>query len=508
MTKQITEQHITEQYTHDPISQNVLLDYDQECTHVTTYPVPVTCFTDSPGCSQDVVHTHVTTSSLQEYCFAGLSTYTQEEVHIPTQCTEHADSNTMFTNYYDLSFNGIVIPGARNFQAVFLQPTTQMLTSSDSETDSDSQTDSFQACTPAKPLYYDMFDHNGGNLSSKDGNLRLIIPRGAIEIGDLVKLSMSVSLYGPFVLPSKCQANLVSPYYWIGVGRSYQFRKPIEVEFEHFGACDPSHYQLLCCEDDDESYTMQPVDYKLSFTVRDEILLCKFQTCHFCSYCLSHACKDPVINKIGAFFLKPQKFSDQFTVEVWFSLPISHCMKRNEELYTKKGMELDEECSCIFEASSDRSGKTYFALSYNYKQGSNSWLMYHSRFKDIQTKEVNFYNNITSIQDLIAKEEKSLFPPRFIVNIRKKTTSTCYEDLDINITITLCKADSAVRKSTEFNLFVPASATTNDIMKCNRPPTIGCQCNKSIPSLRELQNYSKKIAPNWTRIATQLGIQE
>ena len=171
-------------------------------------------------------------------------------------------------------------------------------------------------------------------------------------------------------------------------------------------------------------------------------------------------------------------------------------------------MELDEECSCIFEASSDKSGTTYFALNYNYRQGSDSWLMYHSRFKDIQTKEVNFYNDITNIQDLIAKEEKSLFPPRFIVNVRKKPTSTCCEDLDINITVTLCKADSEVRKSTEFNLFVSSSATTNDIMKCNRPPTIGCQCNKSMPSLRELQNYSKKIALNWTRIATQLGIQD
>ena len=39
-----------------------------------------------------------------------------------------------------------------------------------------------------------------------------------------------------------------------------------------------NHYQLLCCEDDDESYTMQPVDCELSFSVRDNISWCTFYT--------------------------------------------------------------------------------------------------------------------------------------------------------------------------------------------------------------------------------------
>ena len=210
------------------------------------------------------------------------------QVCTPVPCTQHCDD----TEREDDNIAMTSAEAASNSQAVSPQQATLMSII----TDSDPQTNSFQQRTwpaPVKPLHYDTFDHNGGTLCSKDGDLRLTIPRGAIKICDLVKLSVSVSLYGPFVLPSTCQADLTSPYYWIGVSRSYQFRKPIDVEFEHFGACDPSHYQLLCCEDDDESYIMQPVNYELNFSVRGDILLCKFQSCHFCSYCLFHACKDP-----------------------------------------------------------------------------------------------------------------------------------------------------------------------------------------------------------------------
>ena len=118
-------------------------------------------------------------------------------------------------------------------------------------------------------------DHNGRVLTSKDGDLKLTIPEGAIKEGDLVTLSLASDLYGPFVLPSKRQADVVIPYYWIGVSGSYHFQKPVQVEFQHFAvvtACDPSHYQLLCCEDDDESYTMQPaVSCNPKFIVQDDI---------------------------------------------------------------------------------------------------------------------------------------------------------------------------------------------------------------------------------------------
>ena len=99
-------------------------------------------------------------------------------------------------------------------------------------------------------------DHNGGVLTSKNGDINITVPAGAIEYRDCVKFYIATDLYGPYALPSQCQNNLISPFYWIGVSGLYHFQKPAQVEFEHFGASDPSHYQLLSCEDDDESYTM------------------------------------------------------------------------------------------------------------------------------------------------------------------------------------------------------------------------------------------------------------
>ena len=184
-------------------------------------------------------------------------------------------------------------------------------------------------------------DHNGGDINSKNGDIKMHIPEGAIKDGDVVKFYFATALYGRFVLPSSRQTDLVSPYYWIGASRSYYFRKPVRIQFEHFAAVtNLSHYQLFACEDDDKSNTMQPVDYDLGVKAHGNRSWFTYLTKHFCSYCLLHNYKGLVVNKISAFCLKPKNFQDldYFTVEVWFSLPISHCVQRNTELYTKKGM--------------------------------------------------------------------------------------------------------------------------------------------------------------------------
>ena len=343
-------------------------------------------------------------------------------------------------------------------------------------------------------------DHNGGIVSSAKDGIKVIIPKGTTKEGDSVTFSIAASLCGPFVLPSRCQADLASPYYWIGVTESYHFKKPVRVKFEHYGACVPSHYQLLTCEDDDVSYTMRPVDYELSFEVEDDVSLCTFQTNHFCSYCLFHCCKDPNINRIGAYYLKPENFQilDQFRVEIWFSFPISHCLKRNEELYSRKGMILDT--SCVFEASSDKDSTSYFGLKYDrYVEG---WCVDHLRSIEVQTKDINFFNLYTNVEDLFAHEENALFPPRFIINVIKQPEYTA--DLNINIEVSLSKAEG--RKSVDsamFKLFVPVSAMT---MRTSSRNIDHHYCDKNKPTLEELLKFSSKISMYWKKIACILGI--
>ena len=235
--------------------------------------------------------------------------------------------------------------------------------------------------------------------------------------------------------------------------------KPVQVEFEHFAvvtACDPSYYQLLTCEDNDKCYTMQPVNYDLGFKEQDGISWCTFQTCHFCSYCLCHDCKDPVINKIAALYLRTNDFQhlDNFTAEIWFSFPISQCLKRIEELYTPQGLSLDKQGSYSFTAPCDKSSKSFFTLTYH--EDNDGWCMKYLRSKKIKTKEINFYNYYNSKEDLKANENNGLFPHRFIVEVIKE--SECKKNLHTNIKVTLHKNKRSKLQSVSFNVFVSLSA--------------------------------------------------
>ena len=355
-------------------------------------------------------------------------------------------------------------------------------------------------------------DYNGGVLLSKDGSMKITVPKGAIRRGDLVLFATATDLFSSFILPSKCEVDLASPYYWIRVTGSYHFHKPVQVEFEHYGACDPSHYQLLCCEDDDESYTMQhEVDRDLQFTVRGDISLCIFETQHFCSCCLCHSHKDPMINRIGAYYLKPKKFLrlDHFSVEIWFSLVISKCSKRNRELYTKRQLVLEEAgCSYIFEAACGKSSGNYFFLEY---ENIDGWHIDHSLSKKIPTKKVNFYNNYKRSEDLQASEEDSSFPPRFIINVAK--SSECNTDLNTNIIISLYDDEGEVVDCSKFQLFVPISILTSTVVSVrdgtSGSPIIGPHsCDNNRPKLADLSKYKTKISTRWKEVALNLGISE
>ena len=355
-----------------------------------------------------------------------------------------------------------------------------------------------------------LYNQNGGVLTSEHGDLKLTIPEGAITDGDSVTLSLASDLYGPFVLPSKRQSDLVSLYYWIGVSGSCHFKKPIQVEFEHFGACDPSHYQLLCCEHDDESYTMQPeVDYDLEFTLQGNISLCLFQTQGFCSYCLYHNCKDPMINRIGAYYLIPENYQslDHFSVEILFSLPMSHCSKRNKELYSRRRLMLHDG-GYIFDATCSKNSKSCFFLEY---EAINGWDIDHSLSKKIPTKNVNFFNYYTNSKDLQASEEDSLLPPRFIVNVVK--SSECTTDLYTNITVSLYDDEGKLVDSTKFKLFVPISVltpTSTSVGDCiSKSPTIANHCCRNYrPQLVDLSKYKTNISNRWKEVALNLKIPE
>ena len=324
-------------------------------------------------------------------------------------------------------------------------------------------------------------DDNGKSITSDDG-IKLTIPKGAVKIGNSVTVEIAAGFCGPFAFLPDCQPDvqLVSPFYWIGVSGSYRFQTPVKVEFEHHAVVtDSSNYCLLVCEDDDQTYTMRPVDYGLKFEKRGDKSWCIFETCHFCSHCLFFKHKDQSRNlkRIGAFYLKPANFDgfNHFTVEIWFSFITSYCIRRNEELYKKKDMKLD--CSHSFEVScspdhgtAGKSIASYFGLSYEHN--FDNWCVDHSRSTEILTNEANFYYYYKDVQELVAHEESSLFPPRFIVNVIKKPN--CITDLNTNIKVTLHKKGKGETSedSASFKLFVSVSPLASTASNCKSQGTL------------------------------------
>ena len=356
-------------------------------------------------------------------------------------------------------------------------------------------------------------NHTGRTIISKNGDVKVVVPEGAIKVGDSVTFHIATNPYGPFVLSTK--GNLVTPYYWIGVSESYNFRKQVQIDFEHFAA--PSHFatlakcdslrftaidkydsscfQLLSCEDDDKSYTMRPVDCSLGVKSQGDRSFFTYNTRNLCSYCVlyKHG-EDPVINRISVFCLKQRNYQylDDFRVEIWFSFPNGSCKKRNEELYTKKGMILDDDCSHIFEASCDANSKGYFR--FDYIKNLNGWFLSHSMSEKIQTRKINFYNNCTDEEDLRTCEEHSLYPPRFVFHVKK--TPECTSDLDTDIKITLTD-ENECKTFKHFKLSVP-QVLCNDCCLEKQFKVGSCLENENViglasrPEYRKLMNYFKK----------------
>ena len=358
-------------------------------------------------------------------------------------------------------------------------------------------------------------DSHGGIITSQYG-VKLTIPEGAIKNKDSIEVYIAADLYGPFVLPSHCHTDLASPYYWIWVTGIFKFEKPVQVEFEHFAivnACDPSHYQLLTCEDYDKTHIMQPVNHDFGFKTQDNKLLCTFQTYRFCSYCLFHDCEtNDQEYRIGAFFLKPENYQylNNFTVEIWLSFTTECCLRRNNELFKNNHMILDKHCSHIYDAPCSKESESYFLMKYD--RSIDGWLIDHSRSLEIKTNLVNFNNHYPDNKTLLANEEASLFPPRFSVNVTKK--SVCEKDLNTAINVTLYKIEGVkTTNSIFFKLFVSASPMSiqnlTTTSKDNSPLSIGRHfCDKNEPKMRELVTYATKISAQWKVVALRLKIPD
>ena len=109
------------------------------------------------------------------------------------------------------------------------------------------------------------------------------------------------------------------------------------------------------------------------------------------------------------------------------------------------------------------------------------------------------------MEELLANEEISIFPQRFIVNVTKKFE--CNMDLDTNIMVILNKGETM--ESIPFKLYVSISTAVRDTSRTQNLPLIGDhQCNEHKPELNKLVKYSSKISSCWKKLAVHLGIPD
>ena len=256
--------------------------------------------------------------------------------------------------------------------------------------------------------------------------------------------------------------------------------------------------------------------------------MCRFQTDHFCSYCLSNSseddkCKNCSTYRIAVLYLKPRNdkpLGGDYKVQIWFIYDVNKCLIRATELYENEGMEPEVFSSKHIEACCDKNSTDFFSLEYHRRV--NDWNIDHTLTTEIQTKEVNFYNKYKKAEHLRASEENKLFPPRFILHISHSKCCNTY--LDTNIYIYLCNnREDKKLKLLKFKILrecptmVVSRCPTNIhdtivVSKCSSSesnydiiePKHSCAKNK--PEFKELLKYVRDFGSDWKLIAAQLNI--
>ena len=138
-----------------------------------------------------------------------------------------------------------------------------------------------------------------------------------------------------------------------------------------------------------------------------------------------------------------------------------------------------------------KTSEAYVQLGY--EKNSNDWQVNHCGPEKIDIGLVNFYKyNKQQLRDL---EEKSDYPPRFVVELNKIDYSH-NKILDTNITVTLYNSAERKSKTFKFKLYVaPTLIPKHD-------------CNKNKAEYEHLIQYSERIADYCEDIAAYLDIPD
>jgi len=297
------------------------------------------------------------------------------------------------------------------------------------------------------------FDHNGGELESEYGDIKLVLPKDAIRKGDLVEIQVAASLFSDdqFTFQSTHDiSELTSPFCWVGA--SYLFLKAVHVEIEHVAdISNPENYSLLTCGDNTD-LVMRPVSHPYRFEILESHKsLCTFETTHFCSYCVKYKHKEKkakkeakAMRKIALYAFQSEVNNGEIMIKLYFLIPLSRCIKRLKKV--QKDLKRKQVYCGMFYKVSYKDNRYYFTMSHDSRvQG---WQIKSSKFDKVEVDEVAVFKKKHGTKiSLKQAEDDELYPLSLCMSIDPSKRDT--DELKFDICVELHK-NKSIKQSKMF----------------------------------------------------------
>ena len=200
-------------------------------------------------------------------------------------------------------------------------------------------------------------DHVGGVCYNQYHNFVLVIPPGAVSVGDCIEIQTTASHFGPYKIPYGFYP--ISSFYWINVNVDYKFAIPVYVIMSH-------HAKIRNLEDIDHLFVLQTnacdpftngkklpmnvVPKELKFYFDYEIGYCVLATDHFCSFCSAKSDKHIPEYLVAHDYYYDDISDGSYIAEVCFCPSNSECKKVSS--FMSVSLLLCNNLTCLFSIKS------------------------------------------------------------------------------------------------------------------------------------------------------------
>ena len=189
----------------------------------------------------------------------------------------------------------------------------------------------------ACPIYSDdiisyYVDHLGGVFYNQYHNFALVIPPGAVSLGDCVEIQGTANHFGPYIIPDGFYP--ISSYFWVSA--NYEFKIAVYFIMSHYAKIrsleDINYLHVLhhCTQNHSTTSSRLTLNTICDGVYFDsDIGYCVLATNHFCSYCQAKSIES-IPEYLSAYYCTYDEHSSESCAriaEVSFCPPNYECKK-------------------------------------------------------------------------------------------------------------------------------------------------------------------------------------